>query len=172
MSNESENEGLLSTEEAVEKYDGKETTSTENEMRQDLGEFRADHLKAVRNGRIVEVDGILTDKAYQEFLVLWNENHDNNYGETWRTKYACADHMRTHAARYGFSDVDDDEGHFGWGHTTEKWSKQLADMPVLFPKLVVLVSASDLLHRCATDKQRREQWYENHGKIAPWNASE
>ena len=78
MSNGSENTGLLSTEEAVEKYDGKETTLTDNEMRQDLGEFRTDYLRALRNARIVEVDGILTDKAYQEFLVLWNENHDNN----------------------------------------------------------------------------------------------
>ena len=172
MSKEIENTGLLSTEEAVEKYDGKETTSNENEMRQDLGEFRTDHLQAVINGRIVEVDGILTDKAYQEFLVLWNENHDNNYGETWNTKYACADHMRTHAARYGFSDVDDDDGHFGWGHTTEKMSKQLADLPVLFPRLVVLVSASDLLYQCATDKQRMEQFYESRGQTAPWNASE
>jgi len=154
---------MLSINEGIAKYDGKIMKISTNNRKKDLGEFYTAHIKTVKNGKIVTVDGIITDSVVDRFRELWVEAEGDGYNLTYIDKYAPTEYMRTNYKRYGFSDVDDDDGHFGYGHTTE--GNQFADWDHV--RTMVLLTPEFLVEHTRKVKKSREKFYASKGITPP-----
>ncbi len=158
---------MLSIEEAVAKYDGKTINTSVNTMIEDLGEHYTAHLTAVRDGRIINVNAIITDSVADQFRQLWIESEGDEYDVTYIDKYAPTEYIRRNLQRYGWTDVDDDDGHFGCGHTTEPGMAREFE----FAMTNVLLMPEFLVSYTKEVKESMEAFYTKKGIDIPWKKS-
>ena len=156
---------MLSLEEAIAKYDGKTIKATGNQVIEDLGHHYTAHLNAVKNGRIIDVSAVITDSVADRFRELW-------------AKLAKMDTMciltsmpqqntLKETQRYGWTDVDDDEGHFGHGHTLEPFMQGLGN----YEEIHTFVILTEFLVSYTKEvKERMEAYYAKRGET-PWKKS-
>lgn len=161
---------MLSLEEAIAKYDGKTIEATGNQVIEDLGHHYTAHLNAVKNGRIIDVSAVITDSVADRFRELWAETDEDEYDVTYIDKYAPTEYIARNLQRYGWTDVDDDEGHFGHGHTKEPFMQSLGNF--VETHTFVILTPEFLVSYTKEVKQGMEAYYAKRGQTPSWKKSE
>jgi hypothetical protein len=161
---------MLSLEEAIAKYDGKKIKASTTQVIEDLGQYYTAHLNAVENGRIISVSAIITDSVADRFRELWVDDEGEEYNLTYIDKYAPTIYIERNLERYGWTHVDDDEGHFGCGHTNEPFMQSLLDFQEVHN--YVILTPEFLVECTKENKERMGNFYNSRGQTPPWKKSD